>query len=430
MRILQRISLWLQKQKERIARFFSFLRKKERTLPPKTKPAAQVPLDMLQEMGDFLRSRYHFRFNLLTETTEFRKIQEETESFRPVTPRDLNSFCQAAQQARIACWDRDISRFVHSDQVSDYHPIRHYMSALPAWDGVDRVTPLARRVSDNDLWVKGFHRWMRAMAAGWMGLDKWHANSVAPVLVSRTQGMHKSTFCKMLLPDCLQAYYTDSVDLSAPGQMEQKLALFGLINLDEFDQITPRKMALLKNLMQMAELRVRKAYQKNFRPLPRIASFIATSNRKDLLSDPTGSRRFLCVELTHKIDASPIDHDQLYAQLKAELEAGERYWFTTEEELEIQRNNAAFYKQTAEEELFHTLFRPARKAEPCERLTSAEIFRRVKEKHPAAMLGMKLRNFTLMLANLGVPRLHLRYGNVYEVVPIEKIDDSQELADR
>ena len=75
MRILQRISLWLQKQKERIARFFSFLRKKERTLPPKTKPAAQVPLDMLQEMGDFLRSRYHFRFNLLTETTEFRKIQ-------------------------------------------------------------------------------------------------------------------------------------------------------------------------------------------------------------------------------------------------------------------------------------------------------------------------------------------------------------------
>lgn len=306
MRFLQRISLWLQKQKERIARFFSFLRKKERTLPPKTKSAAQVPLGMLQEMGDFLRSRYHFRFNLLTETTEFRKIQEETESFRPVTPRDLNSFCQAAQQARIACWDRDISRFVHSDQVPDYHPIRHYMSALPAWDGVDRVTPLARRVSDNDLWVKGFHRWMRAMAAGWMGLDKWHANSVAPVLVSRTQGMHKSTFCKMLLPDCLQAYYTDSVDLSAPGQTEQKLALFGLINLDEFDQITPRKMALLKNLMQMAELRVRKAYQKNFRPLPRIASFIATSNRKDLLSDPTGSRRFLCVELTHKIDASPL----------------------------------------------------------------------------------------------------------------------------
>ena len=349
MRFLQRISLWLQKQKERIARFFSFLRKKERTLPPKTKPAAQVPLDMLQEMGDFLRSRYHFRFNLLTETTEFRKIQEETESFRPVTPRDLNSFCQAAQQARIACWDRDISRFVHSDQVPDYHPIRHYMSTLPAWDGVDRVTPLARRVSSNELWVKGFHRWMRAMAAGWMGLDRWHANSVAPVLVSRTQGMHKSTFCKMLLPDCLQAYYTDSVDLSAPGQTEQKLALFGLINLDEFDQITPRKMALLKNLMQMAELRVRKAYQKNFRPLPRIASFIATSNRKDLLSDPTGSRRFLCVELTHKIDASPIDHDQLYAQLKAELEAGERYWFTTEEELEIQRSNSAFYKQTAEQ---------------------------------------------------------------------------------
>ena len=426
MRYWKHIVRWLQTQGKRMARFVSFFRKKNGMMPQAEKLTKPMPLSMLREMGDFLRSHYFFRFNLLTETTEFRRIQDGKETFRPVTQRDLNSFCQAAQQAGIACWDRDVARFVHSDQVPDYHPIRHYMSELPSWDGVDRVTPLARRVSDRELWVNGFHRWMLAVAAGWMGLDKWHANSVAPVLVSRAQGMHKSTFCKMLLPDCLQTYYTDSTDLSASGQMEQKLALFGLINLDEFDQITPRKMALLKNLMQMAELRIRKAYQKNFRPLPRIASFIATSNRKDLLSDPTGSRRFLCVELTHKIDASPIDHDQLYAQLKAELEAGERHWFTTEEELEILRNNAAFYKQTAEEELFYTLFRPAREAEPCERLTSTEIFRRMKEKHPAAMRGMKLRNFTLMLANLGIPRRHVHYGNVYEVVQVESIDDSQE----
>ena len=84
---------------------------------------------------------------------------------------------------------------------------------------------------------------MLGMTAGWMGLDTQHGNSVAPILVSRLQGMHKSTFCKLLLPDPLQSYYTDSVDLNSQGMIEQKLALFGLINLDEFDKIPLRKMA-------------------------------------------------------------------------------------------------------------------------------------------------------------------------------------------
>lgn len=177
-------------------------------------------------------------------------------------------------------------------------------------------------------------------------------------------------------------------------------------------------MALLKNLMQMTELNIRKAYQKNFRPLPRIASFIATSNRKDLLSDPSGSRRFLCVEIEHKIDISPIDYEQVYAQLKTELLNGERYWFTTEEEAEIQQSNTGFYKQTVEEELFFATFRPSEKSSNGERLSSAEIFRRMKKRHPSAMRGMTLRSFSLLLPQLGLSRIHTHYGNVYAVEEI------------
>lgn len=416
---LGNICWWFGKQVGHIEKILKKKNPKSTPLPNKNKQTRKKSLTMLQEMNDFLQKNYEFRFNLLTETTEFRKRDDKEKRFRPVTQRDLNSICQAVQTNGIACWDRDISRFVNSDQVTDFHPIKQYIEYLPTWDGIDRMTEIARRISDKPLWINGFHRWMLAMVASWMGLDKSHGNSIAPVLVSRKQGMHKSTFCKILIPDCLQDYYTDSVDLNASGQTEQKLAFFGLINLDEFDRISPHKMALLKNLMQMAELKIRKAYQKNFRPLPRIASFIATSNRKDLLSDPTGSRRFLCVEIDHKIDASSINHAQLYAQLKAELKAGERYWFTTKEEIEIQQNNTSFYKQTAEEELFNTLFRPAKGNEICEQLSSAEIFRRMKEKHSAAMRGMKFRSFTLMLSNLGIPRLHSRYGNVYKVVQIE-----------
>lgn len=102
--------------------------------------------------------------------------------------------------------------------------------------------------------------------------------------------------------------------------------------MDEFDKYAENKMPLLKNLMQMSALNIRKAYQQNFRQLPRVASFIGTSNRFDLLTDPTGSRRFLCVEVKHDIDCTHIEHDQIFAQLKAELSAGRRNWFTKKEE--------------------------------------------------------------------------------------------------
>ena len=135
------------------------------------------------------------------------------------------------------------------------------------------------------------------MTAQWMGVMGDHANSVAPLLISTEQGYFKSTFCKSLLPPVLRRYYMDKVDLTSQGKVERRLAEMGLINLDEFDKFSPAKMPLLKNLMQMASLSLCKAYQKNYRVLPRIASFIGTSNRKDLLTDPTGSRRFICVKV-------------------------------------------------------------------------------------------------------------------------------------
>ena len=72
--------------------------------------------------------------------------------------------------------------------------------------------------------------------------------------------------------------------------------------MDEFDKETTKKMPLLKNLMQMASLSFIKSYQKSFSKLPRIASFAGTSNRKDILTDPSGSRRFICIEVEEKIN--------------------------------------------------------------------------------------------------------------------------------
>jgi predicted P-loop ATPase len=336
--------------------------------------------------------------------------------------RNLNGISCAALNNGIDCWDKDIKRYVESDNVKEYNPFTLYFDNLPKWDGKDRVTPLAGRVCEEKPWVNGFHRWMLAMTAVWMRFgDGKAANSVVPILVSRKQGLGKSTFCRMLMPTELQRYFTESYDLSSVSAAENKLSNFGLINLDEFDKLSKKKMPLLKNLIQMESLNTRRAYQQFNEPVSRLASFIGTSNRYDLLTDTTGSRRFICVDVKQKIDSSPIEYAQLYAQLKAELESGMRYWFSKREEREIQHHNKAFYAHGIEEDVFSSCFRFATADDENNKdvkvftLSATEIYEKMKKHHPAAMRGVTSDKVSRMLPGLG-RRIHTRYGNGYRIV--------------
>ena len=395
---------------------------------------------LMQEVTAFLTSRYRFRFNVLTEETEVANNIPDTHlRYTKVDERWMNTLSMETIETGIDCWDRDIQRFVRSRRISEYHPFTAYFEQLPEWDGTDRVSALARRVSDNPVWVNGFHRWMLGLSAQWMQFRPDtnnanrannansanntssinRANSVAPLLVSSRQGLGKSTFCRLLMPDAMKAYYTESYDLSSPASAEAKLAAYGLINLDEFDKLSASKMPLLKNLMQASALNIRKAYKRSASALPRIASFIGTSNREDLLVDHTGSRRFLCISLEHAIDCvTPVEHEQLYAQLKAELLSGERSWFNKEEEQAIQQHNTLFYKHIPEEEVFRLCFRFATEADhPQEVLTlsATQLFERMKSAHPSIMRGMTAYSLSRILPQLG-ERVHTAKGNVYRVV--------------
>ena len=310
---------------------------------------------LLESLETYLFSHYDFRFNVLTEQTEYSPKNQA--DFNLVDQRTLNTLCIEARDQGINCWDKDVSRLMCSKKISNYHPFQDYLEHLPLWDGQDRVTELALRVSDNPVWINGFHRWMLGMTAQWLSMESQCANAVAPLLVSTEQGRCKSTFCSLLLPETLQGFYIDKFDITSVSGCEQKLSLFGLINMDEFDRYSERSQATLKNLMQLRKLTFRKSHRSYYSQLPRIASFIGTSNQKELLTDSTGSRRFLCVEVKKKIDCTPPDYAQLYAQLKAELLAGERFWFSAEEEKEIQENNRAFYKQSPAQEIFFRCFR-------------------------------------------------------------------------
>ena len=181
---------------------------------------------LMQEVTAFLTSRYRFRFNVLTEETEVAGVEhgisDDHLRYAKVDERWMNSLSLEAIEAGIDCWDRDIQRFVRSRRISEYH-LTAYLSGFRM--GRHRpVSALARRVSDDPVWVNGFHRWMLGLSAQWMQFrsDTNSTNSVAPLLVSSRQGLGKSKFCRLRL-----------------------------INLDEFDKLGASKMPLLKNLMQL-----------------------------------------------------------------------------------------------------------------------------------------------------------------------------------
>ena len=383
--------------------------------PVKTEEKERKP-SLLKDLETFLFSKYNFRFNVLTEQTEYAPMVDAI--YQMVDQRTLNTFCIDARSQGINCWDKDVSRLLLSQKIKDFHPFTDYITNLPEWDGTDRVTELAKRVSDKTLWVNGFHRWMLAMTAQWMNFDVQCANAVAPLLISTEQGRCKSTFCSILLPEELQRFYIDKFDITSVSGCEQKLSLFGLINMDEFDRYSIRTMATLKNLMQLKRPTFRKSHRSYYSQLPRIASFIGTSNQKELLTDTTGSRRFLCVEVKEKIDCTPPDYAQLYAQLKAALLAGERYWFTSEEEKEIQANNRPFYKALPEQEVFFKCFRLPEEGEKGIQLSATEIFCRIQKRFPAALRGGNVRAMGRILTAMGIPRMHTREGSMYQVVPL------------
>ena len=149
----------------------------------------------------------------------------------------------------------------------------------------------------------------------------------------------------------------------------------------------------------------------------RLASFIGTSNRSDLMSDPTGSRRFFCVEVEKPINCEGIEHEQIFAQLKAELADGCPYWFDKETEREIQQNNAPFYRTCPAEEVFLSCFRTSASAEEKYlRLSAADIYKELKKRNAAALRGFNPNHFAQVLIKMGVERKHTEYGNVYLVV--------------
>lgn len=252
-------------------------------------PCIFLKQTMAVRTDEFMGRRYEFRYNILAGVVEYRERKTFCFDFRPVTDRVLNTIAVNAISEGLELWDRDVKRWINSERVPVYSPVTDFLYGLPRWDGKDRIRALARYVPcDNSHWPDFFHRWFLAMVAHWKGNDKQYANSVSPLLIG-SQGCGKSTYCRNILPPDLRAYYTDSIDFSRKRDAELYLNRFMLINIDEFDQVSVNHQGFLKHILQKPVLNVRKPNEAAVRELKRYASFIATSNHSDLLSDRSTS---------------------------------------------------------------------------------------------------------------------------------------------
>ena len=376
---------------------------------------------LIIQMEEFMQRRYQLRRNVLKNQVEYREVMSFYFDFRSVNKQAMNSICMNAISEGLPSWDVDIKRYLESDRVPAYNPIEDFLYSTGTWDGKDRIGELARRIKcDNPKWPALFHTWFLGMVAGWQQLSKQHANSVLPLLVG-DQGCGKSTFCLNLLPPELREYYTDSIDFSKRSQAEQALSRFALINMDEFDSISASYQGFLKHVLQKTVIQTRLPYAGSTERMPRYATFIATSNNFDLLTDPTGSRRFICIEVEGRIDySSAIDYKQVYAQAIEELRCKKPCWFTPKEEAYITRCNQKFQRMLPEEETIYSYFRVPVNTELFEELTCSEMLERIQRKHSgfrcstttAMKLGRSLKNH--------FSNRRLRQGTVYKVVEIKR----------
>lgn len=382
------------------------------------------PLSAEQELElrteEFMQRRYEFRYNTMTTVTEYRERNTFCFYFRPLSSRVRNSIAMNARLEGLSLWDRDVVRYLDSDRIPIFNPIEDFLFGLDVrWDGHDRIRELAARVPCNNRhWADLFYRWFLNMVAHWRQTDRKYANCTVPLLVG-PQAYRKSTFCRSLLPPELQAYYTDRIDFSNKRDAEISLNRFALINMDEFDQNRVNQQAFLKHILQKPIVNVRRPHGTATQEMRRYASFIGTSNHKDLLTDTSGSRRYIVVDVTGPIDCSPIDYEQLYAQAMHDLYKGERYWFDPEDEKVMNESNQEFQVMPIAEQLFHEYFRAATEGEECEQFLAIEILEQVQHDSKIRVSDCNIIQFGRILQKNRVPSAHTKRGNVYRVVRIK-----------
>ena len=363
----------------------AYLKETLKTIPMKfTRPSALLAF----KTEAYMKEHYTLRLNVMTGTPEYR-MNAVGYGFQQLDQAARNTMAIKALKAGVESWDKDLNRYIDSNLIPKYYPMEDYLRHLPKWNGKhDYVGELARRVkTDNKHWENDFHTWMLSMVAQWMGKDRQHGNAIVPLLIG-PQGSGKTTFCRRLLPEYLQVYFNDRLSMKNDNDIFLAMSGYALINIDEFDAMSKNQQPILKYLISKHDIKFRPPYGKVMEERQRFASFIATTNNRRPLVDPTGSRRFICVYADEIDNTGLINYDQLYAQLYTELQQGRRYWFEDEENARIMQQNEPFQQINSYEQMIAlTYLAPEDTPEDTKYVLLQDIMKHLEKSFPTFSIG-------------------------------------------
>ena len=375
----------------------------------------------IEKMMKYLNEKYELRYNMVMKYTEYVPKDKEWIGFQAVEPRVQKSLTLEVQLAGINVSIKDVRNFLESNFIKNYNPVEEFLfTCYDNWDGKDHIRALARTVpTNNPHWEDWFYTWFLAMVEQWHNrTGRQYGNSVAPLLISK-QGYNKSTFCRRLIPPQLQWGYTDNLILSEKRQVLQAMSQCLLINLDEFNQISAKvQQGFLKNLIQLPNVKYKPPYGSHVQEFPRTASFIATSNMDDILTDPSGNRRFIGIELTGPIDVSVRpNYQQLFAQAEKAIWNGEKTYFDAEQTALIMENNRRYQQIDPVMQCFCESFTPTEDENEGTFMTAAAIFSELKAKYGASLEAKSLLSFGRCLKNIdGLKRKRTMKGTEYLII--------------
>ena len=252
-------------------------------------------------------------------------------------------------------------------------------------------------------------------------MDMLHGNECVPVLIG-TQGCGKTTFAVRLLPEHLREYFLDHINFGNKFDSDMALTHNLLVNIDEFANMKESQQAKLKQILSRVKVNGRPIFGKSQEDRRRYASFLATTNDEHPLCDVTGSRRYLCLQIPKGLyidNESPIDYQQLYAQLLYELrEQQTPYWFTNEEVKRIQQVNAPFFKQVDLERMIESSFKVPSSEEQGHWMLCKDVIESLQQQYPMLEGGMYTNvRVGKILKFMGFDSQHSKHGQKYLLVP-------------
>ena len=391
--------------------------------------AMNAPQEGMLEVEQFLSENYLFRRNVLNGKIEFATKNAEGKQqadFRPLTQAALNSIILRAKRLDLADGKpkTDIVDYIRSEEVPEFNPIEEFLNGLPKWDGENHVANLFGRLPGVSTEQLAFlSTWMRSTVAHWLQMDTLHGNECVPTLIG-SQGCGKTTFLRRMLPKHLRQYYLDHLNLSNRFDKEMALTNNLLVNLDELDAIRPSQHAALKQTLSKSKVNGRPIFGCAQEDKPRFASFVATTNNPHPLTDATGSRRYICINIPqgeYINNVGEINYEQLFAQVLYELrEQKAPYWFNNEEVARIQELNIEFTEQKDIAEILVSCFRKPKEGEAGQAMNCNQMLKVIQTEYPSLKVSHSLKvHLGFALKELGYEFTNRSNVPFYKTVPLK-----------